>query len=181
MANTCYGCHLSKLEMMPIDRGTSLTSRILTVTKCRARKSVILACEEGSTENRFSSNSERSSCCTGTSLCGGALEEEFPQPIFDPELRCPSWWGCFSPMSSVVMLRKYLTQKGIENVMKDLDAENYDDTDSDYEDELENSILEDINEVDLDTSADFVENVESLFPWKDLKRKMHCHFWEKSG
>ncbi|GBN29224.1 hypothetical protein AVEN_151161-1 [Araneus ventricosus] len=60
------------------------------------------------------------------------------------------------------MPRKYLTQMEIENVMKDLDSENYDDSDSDCEDELENSILEDNNEVDLDTSANFVEYVESL-------------------
>ncbi|GBL91501.1 hypothetical protein AVEN_253891-1 [Araneus ventricosus] len=68
----------------------------------------------------------------------------------------------FSRVFSLIffrMPRKYLTQMEIENVMKDLDAENYDDSDSDFEDELENSILEDNNEVDLDTSANFVENV----------------------
>ncbi|GBN42069.1 hypothetical protein AVEN_199444-1 [Araneus ventricosus] len=57
----------------------------------------------------------------------------------------------------------------IENVIKDLDAENYNDSYSECEDELENSILEDINEVDLDTLANFVENVGSLFPWKDVE------------
>ncbi|GBN17734.1 hypothetical protein AVEN_109717-1 [Araneus ventricosus] len=67
------------------------------------------------------------------------------------------------------MTRKYLTQIEIENVMKDLNSENYDNSDSDCEDELENSILEDNNEVDLDTSANFVENVESLFSWKDVE------------
>ncbi|GBM38917.1 hypothetical protein AVEN_271035-1 [Araneus ventricosus] len=67
------------------------------------------------------------------------------------------------------MPRKYLTQMEVENVMKDLDAENYDDSDTDCEDELENSILEDNNEVDLDTSANFVENVESLLSWKDVE------------
>ncbi|GBN56759.1 hypothetical protein AVEN_71865-1 [Araneus ventricosus] len=67
------------------------------------------------------------------------------------------------------MPRKYLAQMEIENVMKDLDPENYDDSDSDCEEELENSILGDNNEVDLDTSANFVENVESLFSWKDVE------------
>ncbi|GBO17406.1 hypothetical protein AVEN_274491-1 [Araneus ventricosus] len=67
------------------------------------------------------------------------------------------------------MSRKYLTQIEIENVMKDLDSENYDDSDSDCEDELENSILEDTNEVDLDISANFDENVESLLSWKDVE------------
>ncbi|GBN04890.1 hypothetical protein AVEN_124498-1 [Araneus ventricosus] len=55
------------------------------------------------------------------------------------------------------MPRKYRTQMEIENVMKDLDAENYDDSDSDCEEELENSILEDNSEVDLDISRFFVE------------------------
>ncbi|GBM40470.1 PiggyBac transposable element-derived protein 4 [Araneus ventricosus] len=67
------------------------------------------------------------------------------------------------------MPQKYLTQMEIENVMKDLDAENYDDSDSDCEEELENSILKVNNEVNLDTSANFVENVESLFSWKDVE------------
>ncbi|GFQ70745.1 hypothetical protein TNCT_398241, partial [Trichonephila clavata] len=50
--------------------------------------------------------------------------------------------------------------------MKDLDEENFDDSDSEYEDEFENSIFEN-NEVDLDVSANFDEKVESLFSWKE--------------
>ncbi|GFQ69598.1 piggyBac transposable element-derived protein 4 [Trichonephila clavata] len=52
--------------------------------------------------------------------------------------------------------------------MKDLDEENFDDSDSEYEDEFENSIFEN-NEVDLDVSANFDEKVESLFSWKEVE------------
>ncbi|GBL90702.1 hypothetical protein AVEN_223355-1 [Araneus ventricosus] len=80
------------------------------------------------------------------------------------------------------MARKYFTQMQIENVMKDLDAEYYDDSGSDCEDELENSILEDINEVGSDASANFVENIESFFSWKDVEgseAKNVLPFWGK--
>ncbi|GFR06229.1 DDE_Tnp_1_7 domain-containing protein [Trichonephila clavata] len=50
--------------------------------------------------------------------------------------------------------------------MKDLD-ENFDDSDSEYEDEFENSTLE--NEVDLNVSTNFDEKVESLFSWKETE------------
>ncbi|GFR24712.1 piggyBac transposable element-derived protein 4 [Trichonephila clavata] len=66
------------------------------------------------------------------------------------------------------MPRKCLTQIEIENLMKDLDEENFDDSDSEYEDEFENSIFEN-NEVDLDVSANFDEKVESLFSWKEVE------------
>ncbi|GFR21247.1 piggyBac transposable element-derived protein 4 [Trichonephila clavata] len=66
------------------------------------------------------------------------------------------------------MPRKFLTQIEIENLMKDLDEENFDDSDSEYEDEFENSIFEN-NEVDLDVSANFDEKVESLFSWKEVE------------
>ncbi|GFR29996.1 piggyBac transposable element-derived protein 4 [Trichonephila clavata] len=66
------------------------------------------------------------------------------------------------------MPRKFLTQIEIENLMKDLDEENFDDSDSEYEDEFENSIFEN-NEVDLDVSANFDEKVGSLFSWKEVE------------
>ncbi|GFX94637.1 hypothetical protein TNCV_3088661 [Trichonephila clavipes] len=50
------------------------------------------------------------------------------------------------------MPRKFLTQIEIENLMKNLDEENFDDSDSEFEDEFENSILEN-NEIELDVSA----------------------------
>ncbi|GFU07655.1 hypothetical protein TNCV_4900161 [Trichonephila clavipes] len=50
-----------------------------------------------------------------------------------------------------VMPRKLFTQIEIENLMKDLEEENFDDSDSENEDEFEN------NEVDFD------QKVESLF------------------
>ncbi|GFR21990.1 hypothetical protein TNCT_428471 [Trichonephila clavata] len=58
------------------------------------------------------------------------------------------------------MPRKFLTQIEIENLMKDLDEENFDDSDSEYEDEFENSIFEN-NEVDLDVSANFDEKLKA--------------------
>ncbi|GFQ67147.1 DDE_Tnp_1_7 domain-containing protein [Trichonephila clavata] len=61
------------------------------------------------------------------------------------------------------MPRKFLTQIEIENLMKDLDEENFYDSDSECEDEFEN------NEVDLDVSANFDEKVESLFSWKEVE------------
>ncbi|GFQ88888.1 DDE_Tnp_1_7 domain-containing protein [Trichonephila clavata] len=66
------------------------------------------------------------------------------------------------------MPRKFLTQIEIENLMKDLDEENFDDSDSEYEDEFENSIFKN-NEVDLDVSTNFDEKVENLFSWKDVE------------
>ncbi|GFW14833.1 HTH_48 domain-containing protein [Trichonephila clavipes] len=39
------------------------------------------------------------------------------------------------------MPRKFLTQIEIENLMKNLDEENFDDSDSEFEDEFENSIF----------------------------------------
>ncbi|GFQ88295.1 DDE_Tnp_1_7 domain-containing protein [Trichonephila clavata] len=66
------------------------------------------------------------------------------------------------------MPQKFLTQIEIENLMKDLDEENFDDSDSEYEDEFENSIFEN-NEVDLNVSANFDEKVESLFLWKEVE------------
>ncbi|GFU07664.1 hypothetical protein TNCV_826481 [Trichonephila clavipes] len=45
----------------------------------------------------------------------------------------------------------------IENLMKDLKEENFDDSDSENEDEFEN------NEVDFD------QKVESLFAWKEVE------------
>ncbi|GFQ89294.1 piggyBac transposable element-derived protein 4 [Trichonephila clavata] len=58
------------------------------------------------------------------------------------------------------MPRKFLTQIEIENLMKDLDEENFDDSDSEYEDEFENSIFEN-NEVDLDVSANLMRKLKA--------------------
>ncbi|GFT44882.1 piggyBac transposable element-derived protein 4, partial [Trichonephila clavipes] len=55
------------------------------------------------------------------------------------------------------MPRKFLTQIEIENLMKDLEEENFDDSDSENEDEFEN------NEVDFD------QKVESLIAWKEVE------------
>ncbi|GFX75692.1 hypothetical protein TNCV_3575171 [Trichonephila clavipes] len=54
--------------------------------------------------------------------------------------------------------------------MKDSDEENFNDSNSKYEDEFENSIFEDTNEVDLDASANFDEIVESFFFMEEDKR-----------
>ncbi|GFQ71180.1 piggyBac transposable element-derived protein 4 [Trichonephila clavata] len=52
--------------------------------------------------------------------------------------------------------------------MKDLDEENFDDSDSEYEDEFENSIFEN-NEVDLDVSANFDEKVEAYSHGREVE------------
>ncbi|GFX86463.1 DDE_Tnp_1_7 domain-containing protein [Trichonephila clavipes] len=62
------------------------------------------------------------------------------------------------------MPRKFLTQIEIENLMKNLDEENFDDSDS----EFENSILEN-NEIELDVSANFDEEADGLFSWKEVE------------
>ncbi|GFV12572.1 retrovirus-related Pol polyprotein from transposon 412 [Trichonephila clavipes] len=61
------------------------------------------------------------------------------------------------------MPRKFLTQIEIENLMKDLEEENFDDSDSENEDEFEN------NEVDFD------QKVESLFAWKKVEGSEVIH------
>ncbi|GFW73903.1 piggyBac transposable element-derived protein 4 [Trichonephila clavipes] len=66
------------------------------------------------------------------------------------------------------MPRKFLTQIEIENLMKNLDEENFDDSDSEFEDEFENSILEN-NEIELDVSANFDEEADGLFSWKEVE------------
>ncbi|GFX24073.1 piggyBac transposable element-derived protein 4 [Trichonephila clavipes] len=66
------------------------------------------------------------------------------------------------------MPRKFLTQIEIENLMKDLVEENFDDSDSENEDEFENSIFEN-NEVDFD------QKVESLFAWKEVEGSEVIH------
>ncbi|GFY17990.1 piggyBac transposable element-derived protein 4 [Trichonephila clavipes] len=66
------------------------------------------------------------------------------------------------------MPRKFLTQIEIENLMKNLDEENFDDSDSEFEDESENSILEN-NEIELDVSANFDEEADGLFVWKEVE------------
>ncbi|GFW39278.1 piggyBac transposable element-derived protein 4 [Trichonephila clavipes] len=66
------------------------------------------------------------------------------------------------------MPRKFLTQIEIENLMKNLDEENFDDSDSEFEDEFENSILEN-NEIELDVSANFDEEADGLFAWKEVE------------
>ncbi|GFU13130.1 uncharacterized protein TNCV_1445481 [Trichonephila clavipes] len=60
------------------------------------------------------------------------------------------------------------TQIEIENLMKNLDEENFDDSDSEFEDEFENSILEN-NEIELDVSANFDEEADGLFSWKEVE------------
>ncbi|GFV02993.1 piggyBac transposable element-derived protein 4 [Trichonephila clavipes] len=66
------------------------------------------------------------------------------------------------------MPRKFLSQIEIENLMKNLDEENFDDSDSEFEDEFENSILEN-NEIELDVSANFDEESDGLFSWKEVE------------
>ncbi|GFX44675.1 uncharacterized protein TNCV_4441801 [Trichonephila clavipes] len=66
------------------------------------------------------------------------------------------------------MPRKFLSQTEIENLMKNLDEENFDDSDSEFEDEFENSILEN-NEIELDVSANFDEESDGLFSWKEVE------------
>ncbi|GFW44957.1 DDE_Tnp_1_7 domain-containing protein [Trichonephila clavipes] len=66
------------------------------------------------------------------------------------------------------MPRKFLTQIEIENLKKNLDEENFDDSDSEFEDEFENSILEN-NEIELDVSANFDEEADGLFSWKEVE------------
>ncbi|GFW08848.1 DDE_Tnp_1_7 domain-containing protein [Trichonephila clavipes] len=66
------------------------------------------------------------------------------------------------------MPRKFLTQIEIENLMKNLDEENFDDSDSEFEDEFENSILEN-NEIELDVSANLDEEADGLFSWKEVE------------
>ncbi|GFV97973.1 piggyBac transposable element-derived protein 4 [Trichonephila clavipes] len=61
------------------------------------------------------------------------------------------------------MPRKFLTQIKIENLMKDLEEENFDDSDLENEDEFEN------NEVDFD------QKVESLFAWKEVEGSEVIH------
>ncbi|GFV61118.1 piggyBac transposable element-derived protein 4 [Trichonephila clavipes] len=51
--------------------------------------------------------------------------------------------------------------------MKNLDEKNFDDSDSEFEDEFENSILE--NEIELDVSANFDEEADGLFSWKEVE------------
>ncbi|GFX22426.1 uncharacterized protein TNCV_3600581 [Trichonephila clavipes] len=45
---------------------------------------------------------------------------------------------------------------------------NFDDSDSEFEDEFENSILEN-NEIELDVSANFDEEADGLFSWKEVE------------
>ncbi|GFU09703.1 uncharacterized protein TNCV_5027361 [Trichonephila clavipes] len=66
------------------------------------------------------------------------------------------------------MPRKFLTQIEIENLKKNLDEENFDDSDSEFEDEFENSILEN-NKIELDVSANFDEEADGLFSWKEVE------------
>ncbi|PRD21529.1 UNVERIFIED_CONTAM: hypothetical protein NCL1_51494 [Trichonephila clavipes] len=66
------------------------------------------------------------------------------------------------------MPRKFFTQIENENLRKDLEEENFDDSDSENEDEFENSIFEN-DEVDFDVSANFDQKVESLFAWKEVE------------
>ncbi|GFV57698.1 piggyBac transposable element-derived protein 4 [Trichonephila clavipes] len=56
----------------------------------------------------------------------------------------------------------------MENLMKNLDEENFDDSDSEFEDEFENSILEN-NEIEIDVSANFDEEADGLFSWKEVE------------
>ncbi|GFS90855.1 DDE_Tnp_1_7 domain-containing protein [Trichonephila clavipes] len=71
-----------------------------------------------------------------------------------------------------LMPRKFLTQIEIENLMKNLNEENFDererDSDSEFEDEFENSILEN-NEIELDVSANFDDEADGLFAWKEVE------------
>ncbi|GFX52602.1 transposable element Tc1 transposase [Trichonephila clavipes] len=66
------------------------------------------------------------------------------------------------------MPRKFLAEMEIENLMKDLEQENFDDSDSENEVEFEISIFEN-NEVDFDVSANFDQKVKSLFAWKEVE------------
>ncbi|GFS50711.1 uncharacterized protein TNCV_2042641 [Trichonephila clavipes] len=104
---------------------------------------------------------------------GGTLRVPFPSDIQchqDPNILRHASGECTlrhcHPLT--LMPRKFLTQIEIENLMKNLDEENFDDSDSEFEDEFENSILEN-NEIELDVSANFDEEADGLFSWKEVE------------
>ncbi|GFX55697.1 uncharacterized protein TNCV_3427681 [Trichonephila clavipes] len=86
----------------------------------------------------------------------------FTNPSFD------KWQRHLSVVRCSKMPRKFFTQIENENLRKDLEEENFDDSDSENEDEFENSIFEN-DEVDFDVSANFDQKVESLFAWKEVE------------
>ncbi|GFR10569.1 DDE_Tnp_1_7 domain-containing protein [Trichonephila clavata] len=78
------------------------------------------------------------------------------------------------------MPQKFLTQIEIRNLWKKLDAENFDDSVSENEDEFENSIFES-NDVDLDVSVNFDEKIESVVSWKEVEGSEVIHVLPFSG
>ncbi|GFT97969.1 piggyBac transposable element-derived protein 4 [Trichonephila clavipes] len=57
---------------------------------------------------------------------------------------------------------------------------NFDDSDSEFKDNMKNSILKN-NEIELDVSANFDEEADGLFAWKECRRLGNVPFSSKVG